>query len=293
MLRPRITQNLDRQIKIRPLAATNGEGPASVTEYIVHHLTNLHAGEGFWSLHIDSLFYSIGLALLFGSSFYAVARRVSTGVPGPWQGFVELVVEFVDEQVRDSYHGSSKLIAPLALTIFCWVFLMNFMDLVPVDLLPAVGGAIGVHYMKVVPSTDLNITFGLSITVFMLMIFYSIKIKGAGGFARELLLHPFGKWLMPFNLMLKLVEEFAKPISLALRLFGNLYAGELIFILIALFTLDKALGDFASAGGIAAFLIQVVLGLGWAIFHLLIITLQAFIFMMLTIVYLSMAHEDH
>ena len=272
----------------------------SPTDYIVHHLTNLQAGEGFWTLHLDSIGYAVVLALLFGGSFYAAARKASPGVPGRWQSFVELIVEFVDEQVRDSFHGTSKLIAPLALTIFCWIFLMNFMDLVPVDLLPLLGEQVGIHYMKVVPTTDLNITFGMSITVFILMIFYSIKIKGVGGFAQEILFHPFGKWMMPFNLILKVVEEFAKPISLALRLFGNLYAGELIFILIALFTLGlgassltETIANLASVGGIVAFIVQLLLGLAWALFHILIITLQAFIFMMLTIVYLSMAHEEH
>lgn len=276
------------------------EGPANATEYIVHHLTNLHTGEGFWNFHLDSIFYAVVLAILFGGSFFLAARKATSGVPSGWQNFVELMVDFVDAQVKDSFHGSSKLIAPLALTIFCWIFLMNFMDLVPVDLLPALGVAVGVEYMKVVPTTDLNITFGMSITVFLLMIFYSIKIKGAGGFAKELLFHPFGKWMMPFNLLLKLVEELAKPVSLALRLFGNLYAGELIFILIALFTLSvgaesigETLGNLASVGTITALVTQVILGLAWAIFHILIITLQAFIFMMLTIVYLSMAHEEH
>ena len=276
------------------------EGPANATEYIVHHLTNLHAGEGFWNFHLDSIFYAVILGILFCGSFYLAARKATSGVPGPWQNFVELMVDFVDTQVKDSFHGSSKLIAPLALTIFCWVFMMNFMDLMPVDLLPALGVAVGVEYMKVVPTTDLNITFGMSITVFLLMIFYSIKIKGVGGFAQELLFHPFGKWMLPFNLLLKLVEELAKPVSLALRLFGNLYAGELIFILIALFTLSvgaesagETLGNLASVGTLMALVTQVILGLAWAIFHILIITLQAFIFMMLTIVYLSMAHEEH
>ena len=276
------------------------QGPANATEYIVHHLTNLHTGEGFWNLHLDSMFYSVILAVVFGGSFYLAARTATSGIPGSWQNFVEMMVDFGDVQVKDSYHGASKLIAPLALTIFCWIFLMNFMDLVPVDLLPALGIAVGIEYMKVVPTTDLNITFGMSIAVFFLMIFYSIKIKGVGGFAKELFLHPFGKWMMPFNFLLKLVEELAKPVSLALRLFGNLYAGELIFILIALFTLSagahsvgELLSNFTSLGTITAFVIQVILGLAWAIFHILIITLQAFIFMMLTIVYLSMAHEEH
>ena len=276
------------------------EGPASVTDYIGHHLTNLHTGTGFWNFHLDSIFYAVFLAVLFSGSFYLAARTATAGVPGRWQNFVELLVEFVDTQVKDSYHGSSKLIAPLALTIFCWVFLMNFMDLVPVDLLPLLGSAAGIDYMKVVPTTDLNITFGMSITVFILMIFYSVKIKGVSGFAKELFLEPFGKWLLPFNFLLKVVEELAKPISLALRLFGNLYAGEMIFILIALFTLSagahtlgETFAQLLTPGTLLLFIVQFILGLVWALFHLIIITLQAFIFMMLTIVYLSMAHETH
>ena len=281
------------------------EGATSATDYIVHHLTNLdteHAlhtelANPFWNLHWDSMFYSVILGIIFAGSFYFAARKATSAVPGAWQNFVELIVDFVDTQVKDSFHGSSKLIAPLALTIFCWIFLMNFMDLVPVDLLPLLGETVGINYMKVVPTTDPNITLGMSISVFILMIFYSIKIKGVGGFAKELFLHPFGKWMIPFNFLLKVVEELAKPVSLALRLFGNLYAGELIFILIAVFTLSagvNSLGEnFTSLGTITLFIIQVILGLAWAIFHILIITLQAFIFMMLTIVYLSMAHEEH
>ena len=188
-----------------------------------------------------------------------------------------MMIEFVDQQVKDTFHGESKLIAPLGLTIFCWVFLWNMMDLLPVDLLSLISSLMGIEYLRVVPSTDLNATFALSISVFILIIFYSIKIKGVFGFAKELTCTPFGPWMMPFNLLLKVVEEVAKPISLALRLFGNLYAGELIFILIAL---------------LPAFL-QPLLSFPWAIFHILIILLQAFIFMVLTIVYLSMAHEDH
>jgi len=276
------------------------EGPESVADYIGHHLTNWHTGEGFWNFHVDSIAYAVVLAFVFCGSFYFAARTVTSGVPGRWQNFVEILVEFVDTQVNDSYQGSSKLIAPLALTIFCWVFLMNFMDLVPVDLLPALGTAAGITYMKVVPTTDLNITFGMSITVFILMIFYSFKIKGVGGFAKEIFLHPFGKWMLPFNFLLKVVEELAKPISLALRLFGNLYAGEMIFILIALFTLSigahtlgETFANLMTPGALVLFVVQLVLGLVWALFHLVIITLQAFIFMMLTIVYLSMAHETH
>jgi len=247
------------------------------TGYIVHHLTPLSVGEGFWTLHIDTLFFSAALGALFIWFFKSVAEKVTTGVPGLAQNFAEMMIEFVDQQVKDTFHGESKLIAPLGLTIFCWVFLWNMMDLLPVDLLSLISSLMGIEYLRVVPSTDLNATFALSISVFILIIFYSIKIKGVFGFAKELTCTPFGPWMMPFNLLLKVVEEIAKPISLALRLFGNLYAGELIFILIAL---------------LPAFL-QPLLSFPWAIFHILIIVLQAFIFMVLTIVYLSMAHEDH
>ena len=247
------------------------------TGYIVHHLTPLSVGEGFWTIHLDTLFFSAVLGGLFVWFFKTAADKATSDVPGMTQNFVEMLVEFVDTQVKDSFHGHSKLIAPLGLTIFCWVFLWNVMDLIPVDLLPLVGRMMGMEYLRVVPSTDLNATFALSISVFMLIIFYSIKVKGVLGFAKEMTCTPFGPWLMPFNLLLKLVEELAKPISLGLRLFGNLYAGELIFILIALLPP----------------LLQPVLSFPWAIFHILIITLQAFIFMVLTIVYLSLAHEDH
>ncbi len=247
------------------------------TGYIVHHLTPLTVGEGFWTLHLDTLFFSAVLGALFILFFKTVADKVTAGIPGGAQNFAEMMIEFVDQQVKDTFHGESKLIAPLGLTIFCWVLLWNTMDLLPVDLLSLISSMMGIEYLRVVPSTDLNATFALSISVFLLIIFYSIKIKGVFGFAKELTCTPFGPWMMPFNLLLKVVEEIAKPISLALRLFGNLYAGELIFILIAL---------------LPAF-IQPLLSFPWAIFHILIIVLQAFIFMVLTIVYLSMAHEDH
>ncbi|MDW8258235.1 MAG: F0F1 ATP synthase subunit A [Gammaproteobacteria bacterium] len=266
------------------------EGAQTPNEYIVHHLTNLTWGEGFYAVHLDSIFFAVLLACVFGGFFYAVARKASTGVPSRAQSFVELVVEFVDQQVRDTFGGKSKLIAPLALTIFCWVFLFNFMDLVPVDLLPKAAEMIGIHYLKVVPSTDLNITFGLSLTVFLLVIYYSIKIKGAGGFAKELLTHPFGPALFPANLLLNLIEHLARPVSLALRLFGNLYAGEMIFLLLAIM---GGMAALATIGGWGLIVGQFLLGLAWAIFHILVITLQAFIFMVLTIVYLSMAHESH
>jgi len=247
------------------------------TAYIVHHLTPLSVGEGFWALHLDTLFFSVVLGGLFVWFFKSVAERATSGVPGLAQNIAEMLIEFVDAQVKDTFHGRSELIAPLALTIFCWVFLWNAMDMLPVDLLSTIGSLIGINYLRVVPSTDLNATFALSISVFFLIIFYSIKIKGAVGFIKEMTCTPFGPKLLPFNLLLKLVEELAKPISLALRLFGNLYAGELVFILIALLPP----------------VIQPLLGFPWAIFHILVITLQAFIFMVLTIVYLSLAHEEH
>jgi len=258
------------------------EGPSSSTDYIVHHLTNLKTGAGAWVLHVDTLFFSLLLGLVIVILFGIAARRATAGVPGGLQNFVEILVEFVDKQVKDTFHGRSVLIAPLALTIFCWVFLWNAMDIVPVDLLPLGASTIGVHYLRVVPSTDLNATFGLSLSVLLLIIFYNLKIKGPIGFAKEFLTHPFGPYLFPANLLLNLVELVAKPISLALRLFGNMYAGEMIFILIALMY-----GGGWLLGPLAG-----VLQLGWAIFHLLIITLQAFIFMVLTIVYLSMASEN-
>ncbi|MBM4202182.1 MAG: F0F1 ATP synthase subunit A, partial [Gammaproteobacteria bacterium] len=214
--------------------ATEAHSPEGATGYIIHHLTPLSTGEGFWTLHLDTLFFSIVLGAVFLVIFKKAAEKATSGVPGPLQNFAEMLVEFVDTQVKDSFHGRSALIAPLALTIFLWVWLMNFMDLIPVDLLPSIGKAVGLGYLRVVPSTDLNATFAMSISVFILILFYSVKIKGPIGFAKEMLLTPFGPWMIPFNLLLKLVEEIAKPISLGLRLFGNMYAGELIFILIAL-----------------------------------------------------------
>jgi len=253
------------------------ESGHSATGYIVHHLTNLKVGEGFWTIHVDTLFFSISLGALFLWLFMKAAKSATSDVPGSLQNFCEIMIDFVDTQVKDSFHGRNPVIAPLALTIFVWVFLWNAMDLVPVDLLPAIAAAFGIPYLRVVPSTDLNSTFGISIAVLLLVYYYSIKVKGLGHFTMEVLTHPFGKWFMPFNLLLRIVEDLAKPISLGLRLFGNLYAGELIFILIALLP----------------WWIQFTLGWPWAVFHLLVITLQAFIFMVLTIVYLSMAHEDH
>ena len=261
------------------------------SEYIVHHLQNLRHGEGFWSVNVDSIFFSVLLGLVFVVSFWLAARKVTTGVPGKFQSFVETVVEFVDSQVRDTFQGHSKLIAPLALTIFCWVLLFNLMDIVPVDLFPLIGEkGLSLEHLKVVPSTDLNITLAMSITVFLIVMFYSFKIKGFGGFTWELLTHPFGKWMMPFNLLLNLIEHLARPVSLGLRLYGNLYAGEMIFLLLAVLGGSFAINSFAGVGGAIG---QLILGTVWACFHILVIPLQAFIFMVLTIVYLSQAHETH
>ncbi len=273
----------------------------SSTNYIKHHLTYLTynvsdmkmgSSGGFWTLNLDTLFFSILTGIIVIALMYFGARRVTTGVPGKLQNFAELMLQFADNQVKDCFHGKNNLIGPLALTIFMWVFLMNFMDIVPVDILPMVAQLGGVHYLKVVPTNDLNLTFGLSISVFLLILFYSLKIKGAKGFIKELTLQPFNHYLfIPFNLLLELVGLIAKPISLALRLFGNLYAGELIFILIALLTLNATSTSLISTATLGS--AQFLLALAWSIFHILVITLQAFIFMVLTIVYLSLAHEDH
>lgn len=273
----------------------------SSTEYIKHHLTyltynvkdmKLGSGGGFWTLNLDTILFSVGMGCIVAFLMYFGARRVTTGVPGKLQNFAELMLQFADNQVKDCFHGKNDLIGPLALTIFLWVFLMNFMDIVPVDVLPMMAQMGGVHNLKVVPTNDLNMTFGLSISVFLLILFYSIKIKGTKGFVKELTLQPFNHVLfIPFNLLLELVGLIAKPISLALRLFGNLYAGELIFILIALLTLNATTESLLGTVTLGA--AQFVLSLAWSIFHILVITLQAFIFMVLTIVYLSLAHEEH
>ncbi len=342
-------------------------GSETVThgEYITHHLQNLtfgrhpdghwgfaHSAEeaqamGFWAFHVDTMFWALFLGLVFFFLFRKVAKAANSGVPTRFQSAIEFIVEFVDNSVRESFHGTSKYIAPLALTLFVWIFFMNFMDLIPVDWLPWVATQAGVHYQKVVPTTDVNATMGMAITVFIMIIYYSIKIKGVKGFIGELTGQPFaseslaGKivFFLP-NLLLETVALVAKPISLGLRLFGNLYAGELIFILIALIftagsgfvaaglssvfgehipawfwvaataavfatlwmnlkgklttkkTLLFLLAEMLLIGGIA-FLGGQLMHFGWAVFHLLVITLQAYIFMMLTIVYLSMAHEHH
>ena len=303
--------------------------PADSVEYIQHHLSNLTFGKlpyeteiwncnkdtavwdaptiipmdtwtfahgptqavdmGFWALHIDSLGWSVFLGLVFVGLFRWGIPKLSSSseAPSGLQNFIEMCVEFVNENVQSIFTSAkNNLIGPMALTVLVWVFLMNLMDLIPVDYLPRLSQYVGVEYFKVVPTTDPNITLGMALAVFILIIFYSIKIKGLKGFLAELTLHPFGKYLMPVNLILEGVNLIAKPISLGLRLFGNLYAGEMIFILIALML------TFSS---ISVGLLGVGLHLIWALFHILILALQAFIFMVLTIVYLAMAHEteDH
>ncbi|MEZ5570608.1 MAG: F0F1 ATP synthase subunit A [Halioglobus sp.] len=287
----------------------------TVSEYITHHLTNLTFGKlpegferadgtiigdggawvmahggaeasvmGFNAIHVDSMSWSIGLGIVFCWLFRSVAKKAETGVPSGVVNLVEMVVGFVDNTVKDTFHGQNRLIAPLALTVFVWVLLMNLMDLVPIDLVPKILQLVaGVHFQKIVPSTDPNITLGMALGVFILMLYYSIKVKGFG-FVKELTMTPFNHWaFIPVNLFMEVVGLLAKPFSLGLRLFGNLYAGEMIFILIA------ALFSAGALWMVPAGLLQIA----WGIFHLLVIPLQAFIFMVLTIVYLSMAHEDH
>jgi F-type H+-transporting ATPase subunit a len=271
----------------------HASGGGSV-EYIQHHLTNLCAGDcqagGFWSFHLDTMIISYLLAALIVFVSWRLSARLNPGVPGGFQNFVETILEFVGNQVKDTFPGHNPLIAPLALTIFVWVWLMNFMDMIPVDLIPQIAHVVGISHLKAVPTTDLNTTLAMSLTVFMLIIFYNIKVKGIGGYLKMFLFHPFGKFFVPVNIVMTIIEELAKPLSLGLRLFGNLFAGELVFMLIAL------IGGTMAVGAAAAFWLplQTVLDFGWLIFHLLVITLQAFIFMVLTIVYLAMAHtSDH
>lgn len=282
-------------------------------EYIKHHLTNLTYGKlpegyervdpysndvtvlqeatwtfaktgqeaadmGFMAVHVDTLGWSIAMGILFLGLFRFVANRVTEGTPSGLQNLVEMTFEFVQGIVRDVFHGKNPLIAPLALTIFVWILLMNVLKLIPIDYIPSIASALGLGYFKIVPTTDPNGTFGISIGVFLLILFYSFKVKGVGGFTKELAFNPFNHWIMiPFNLLLEILALIIKPISLALRLFGNMYAGEVVFILIALLPLW----------------VQWTLNVPWAIFHILVIPLQAFIFTVLTVVYLSAAHEDH
>ena len=278
----------------------------TTTDYIQHHLTNLtyglnpETGEwefaasaseaaamGFWSINVDSMAWSIGLGAIFLFLFIRVGRSATSGQPGQFQNFIEMIIEGIEDQVLSVFDHKNDLVAPLALTIFVWVFLMNLMDLVPVDWIPELALFLGVPYMKIVPSTDPNITMAMALSVFALVIYYSVKCKGLGGFLSELSFHPFpvskytAPLLIPINFILEFVTLIAKPVSLGLRLFGNMYAGEMIFILIAvMFSANLAL---ALLGG--------ALQWAWAVFHVLIITLQAFLFAVLSVVYLSQAHD--
>jgi F-type H+-transporting ATPase subunit a len=253
--------------------------------YVQHHLTHLRldlktgslGGEGFWGLNLDTLAISWLLGGFFLLLFRRVVNRFTSGVPGRLQNFIEMLVKFVDDTVRESFQGESQLIAPLALTIFTWILLMNAMDLLPVDFLPVILSFIGLEHFRSVPTADPNTTFGLSLSVLALIIYHNFKIKGLSGFSKEVFTVPFGPWLFPVNFIFRFIEESVRPASLSLRLFGNLFAGELIFILLALMP----------------WWLQWPFGGLWAIFHILVILIQAFIFMMLTIIYLSMAHASH
>ena len=273
------------------------QGGPTAGEYIVHHLHNLQAGHqkavvDFSVINLDSVFWSVALGGLGCWLLWLAARKATSGVPGRFQAAVELLVEMVDSQAKGIVHSaqSRKLVAPLALTVFVWIFLMNAMDLLPVDLLPWFTEKLGIPYQRVVPTADLSVTMALSVTVLLICIYYNLKIKGAGGWIHELISAPFGaKWyLAPFNLGMQLIEFVAKTVSHGMRLFGNMYAGELIFMLIALMG-----GAFFTAVGIPLAIGHVIAGSAWAIFHILIITLQAFVFMMLTLVYVGQAHDAH
>jgi F-type H+-transporting ATPase subunit a len=285
------------------MAAEGTANAPTAGEYIVHHLQHLQSGKqsavvDFSVINLDSVFFSVTLGVLGCWLLWLAARKATSGVPGRFQAAVEVLVEMVDSQAKGIVHNatSRKLVAPLALTVFVWIFLMNSMDLLPVDLIPsiwhAVGPALGMKdYMRVVPTADLSITMGLSLGVLITCLVYNVKIKGAGGWIHELFAAPFGdKWfLYPINFLMQIIEFVAKTVSHGMRLFGNMYAGELIFMLIALMG-----GAFALSGtGIALFLGHIIAGSVWAIFHILIITLQAFVFMMLTLVYVGQAHDAH
>ena len=282
--------------------AASGQGPTA-GEYIVHHLQHLQNAKqtsvvDFSVFNIDSIFYATVLGVLGCFVLWRAASRATAGVPGRFQAAVEILVEMVESQAKGIVHNatSRKLVAPLALTVFVWIFLMNAMDLLPVDLLPAIwhvaGPAMGLpDYMRVVPTADLSVTMGLSVSVLLICIFYNIKIKGLGGWMHELFSAPFGDkfYLYPFNFAMQIIEFVAKTVSHGMRLFGNMYAGELIFMLIALMGGAWSL----SATGISLALGHIIAGSFWAIFHILIITLQAFVFMMLTLVYIGQAHDAH
>ena len=277
--------------------AAEGHAPTA-GEYIVHHLTHLQNKKqtsivDFSVFNLDSIFFAVLLGVVGSFIFWRVAKSATSGVPGRFQAAIEILVEMVDSQAKGIVHNakSRKLVAPLALTVFVWIFLMNAMDLLPVDLLPKVGEAAGIHYMRVVPTADLSVTMGLSLSVLIICLIYNVKIKGAGGWVHELFAAPFGDkvFLYPVNFLMQIIEFVAKTVSHGMRLFGNMYAGELIFLLIALMGGAWSL----SATGIGLMIGHIIAGTVWAIFHILIITLQAFVFMMLTLVYVGQAHDAH
>ena len=279
-------------------AAEQAANARTAGEYIAHHLQHLQnhkqtAVVDFTVVNLDSVFWSVMLGVLGSFVLWRVARSVTSGVPGRLQAAIEILVEMVDAQAKGIVHNakSRKMVAPLALTVFIWIFVMNAMDLLPVDLLPRLGELAGIHYMRVVPTADLSVTMGMSLSVLLICLFYNVKIKGAGGWAHELISAPFGDkvYLYPINFLMQMIEFVARTVSHGMRLFGNMYAGELIFMLIALMG-----GAFAfTATGIALALGHVIAGTAWTIFHILIITLQAFVFMMLTLVYVGQSHDAH
>ncbi len=274
------------------MAAEGANHAPTASEYIVHHLGHLqtshqHSIIDFSVLNLDTVVWSLLIGVIGSFFMYAAARKATSGVPGRFQALVEMVVEMVEDQSKNIVQGNRAFIAPLALTVFVWVLLMNAMDFLPVDLFAAIFRLFGAEpHFRVVPTADLNGTLGMAVGVLALMLYYNVKIKGLGGFIHELFCAPFGShpalWIA--NLGLNIIEFVAKTVSLGMRLFGNMYAGELVFLLIAL------LGSTATWWG---FGMHVIAGSVWAIFHILIVLLQAFIFMMLTLVYIGQAHEGH
>ena len=273
-------------------SAHGAEHGTTPTDYIVHHLTHLKVGEGFWTWHIDTLLMSASLAVLVGWVFWAAARRANAGVPGKFIGFIELVYDFVDGQVADIYHGDRRFMVALALSLFTWIIAMNTMDLLPLDLPGGIASLLGAQFWRVLPTADLNGTIAMAFVVLLLIIFAAIRAKGVGGYLPEWVSAPFGghPLLWVPNIVLNAVELLSKPVSLGMRLFGNMFAGELLFMLIALLGFMVVGATFGSAAG---FIGQILLGTAWAIFHILIVVLQAYIFMVLPVVYISMAEDHH
>ncbi len=273
-------------------SAHGAEHGTTPTDYIVHHLTHLKVGEGFWTWHVDTLLMSASLAILVGWVFWAAARRANAGVPGKFIGFIELVYDFVDGQVADIYHGDRRFMVALALSLFTWIIAMNTMDLLPLDLPGGIASLLGAQFWRVLPTADLNGTIAMALVVLLLIIFAAIRAKGVGGYLHEWVSAPFGghPLLWVPNIVLNAVELLSKPVSLGMRLFGNMFAGELLFMLIALLGFMVVGATFGSAAG---FIGQILLGTAWAIFHILIVVLQAYIFMVLPVVYISMAEDHH